>query len=88
MKLARVVRGLAWWAGPALLKSQPESRGSALLGRELRVGGPPSERVFLGAPKLQAETNANVDKRADNGTEKSADAPAWVPSARLTWAAP
>ena len=88
MKLARVVRGLAWWAGPALLKSQPELRGSALLGRELRVGGPPSERVFLGAPKLQAEADTNVDKGAGKGTEKSADAPAWLPSAQLTWAAP
>lgn len=88
MKLARVVRSLAWWAGPALLKSQPESRGSALLGREPRVGGPPSERVFLSAPKLQAETDANVDQGAGKGTDKCADAPAWVPSAQLRLAAP
>ena len=33
-----VLMALAWWALPPLLKSQIESRGSAALGRELRVG--------------------------------------------------
>ena len=73
--------GLAWWAAPEFLRQQAESRGSELLGREVRL-----QRVELGLFPLRMQAHGLVleaQASASSSGASSKGSPAAAPLLRL-----
>lgn len=73
--------GLAWWAAPEFLRQQAESRGSELLGREVRL-----QRVELGLFPLRMQAHGLVleaHASASSSGASSKGSPAAAPLLRL-----